>query len=451
MGGYIFSGTNGNNSPRLNEYTFYLAATDTSGNYSEYTEVTVQHPGIQQLVLESQDIQGLIATVKIKIPKVFSQVSQTVYPSDANSEEKDIIGYRLHIQEIDYDTLAPIGEEEIINIGADELKNRTYYYQAETGKKFEIRVGAYDSVYHPEYNPTLYEQTISAAVIGETMKIQEPDIPDDLITPSKLTNSLSETISLNETRSTQNGAWIDTNGADITTTVNEVFPDGTTSTSQIQQLSNEYSVKIQSTSNGTSVVSGFGLNLEGETSEFAVLADRFRIFGDTTGGTTVSSPIFAIDDTSGIVYIDSDQITLKSGTNNFFDLDSSGLSINTANLQIDKAGNAIFSGELQAATGTFDSVFAESNLTIRDTGYINSDGKTSFTSISSGFYMDYDTSTSKGRINIGDGTSYFKFDGDNFTINTTNFSIDDAGNTRVEGKVIAGDGLILPVRESTVS
>jgi len=407
---YKFEGFDTNTAPREESYNFYVAGKDKSNNYSIPEQANIQHPGIQKLDFTSQDVKPLLSSIKITLPNVFSETSQLVSSGSTTSEEKEILGYRLFFQEVDPDTGDPIGNEQKIQISVNELGDGVYYFEAETGKSFDIRVGAYDSVYNPIHNLALFEQTKSDPVNVTIFGIQEPDIPDGVIDESKLTTGLSSTISLNESRSTSNGSWIDTNGSDITTTVNEVFPDGTTNTSQIQQLSDEYSVKIQTTSNGTEVVTGFGLNLEGETSEFAVRADRFRIFGDTTAGTTVSSPIFSIDSSENKVYIDSDQITLKSGTNNFFDLDNTGLSISTDDFSMDKNGNAVFSGELSAAKGTFGG----------------------------------ELTAATGRL--GNSTNYVDFDGNNLYINSSQFTLSDTeatfpGEVDLEGSLKAGETL----------
>ena len=399
--------------PRQKDYEFYLAALDNSGNYSEPNQFNISHPGIQKLDLQPQDVTNLLASIKIKLPKVYSETSQKVYNSEPTSEIKEILGYRLFIQELDYNTEEPIGEEEIIDYDAQEINEKgIIYYQSQTGKKYQIKVGAYDSVYHPDYNPTLFESIISNPVIGETFKIQEPDIPDGLLSESKLTNSLSTTIE----------------NADITSQENA---------SKITLLEDEYTVKLSSTASGQEVISGFGLNLQGETSEFAVLADRFRIFGDTTAGTTVDSPIFAVDSDKDIVYIDSDQITLKSGTNNFFDLANDGLSINTADFKLNKNGTALFSGEVSATQFSLTS----GNMTLNDLGIstpeFNLDAVTGSASFSgelqaaSGTFSG-ELSAATGRL--GDTTNYVYFDGTNLEINTDTFDLNADGSIGIFGK-----------------
>lgn len=66
------------------------------------------------------------------------------------------------------------------------------------------------------------------------------------------------------------------------------------SSSQIEQLSNEYTVKIQSHQNGKNVISGFGLINKGGSSEFSVMADNFYIYGDTTNPDEPGTPVFAV-------------------------------------------------------------------------------------------------------------------------------------------------------------
>ncbi|WP_027339930.1 LamG-like jellyroll fold domain-containing protein [Halonatronum saccharophilum] len=75
---------------------------------------------------------------------------------------------------------------------------------------------------------------------------------------------------------------------------------------QIKQLANEYTVKIQEQSNGKKVASGFGLALEDGISEFGVLADRFRIFGTEDDGE--GQAVFALDTQSNKLYLLADLI-----------------------------------------------------------------------------------------------------------------------------------------------
>ena len=111
---YEFKGKYKQDAPRQEQYTFYISAKDQSGNYAEPDSILLQHPGIQKL--NTPKVKGLISSIKIELPTVYSKRSQTGNPNDTESEEKDILGYRLHIQEVDYDTEAPIGDEEIVDI-----------------------------------------------------------------------------------------------------------------------------------------------------------------------------------------------------------------------------------------------------------------------------------------------------------------------------------------------
>ena len=85
-------------------------------------------------------------------------------------------------------------------------------------------------------------------------------------------------------------------------------------TSQVRQLSNEFTVKVREHANGKEVISGFGLASENGESEFSVMADRFFVFGDTEDGAEVGKPIFAVDSTTGNIYIEADLIANGSVT-----------------------------------------------------------------------------------------------------------------------------------------
>jgi|SRR6056297_375690 len=414
MSGYIFKGKQGQTAPRETEYTFYISAKNEQGEYSEPSAITVNHPGIQKLNLTSSDVISLFASLKIKLPTVFSQSDETVYPESTSSVQKNIIKYRVHIQEVDWITLEPIGNEEIIEYDINAIgENRIVNYHTGTGKKFEIKVGAYDSVYHPDYNPDLYEQTISDTVVAETLKIQEPDIPDGLLDESKLTDSLSTTIQdsydhatiINPDRMTTIEGDVDSNYSGIVqnsdeisavvvslndpsdptygqyswqvqtsdeissnvTSISDNEDDITYNSSQITQLSDEYTVRIEEHANGKNVLTGFGLALTDGQSEFSILADKFRVYGDVTDGAEVGTPIFGIDSTNDIIFLDASQITMRASNdtwNVFFDLDSEGLSINTPDFVLNKSGDATFSGEVVSSQFSLTG----SNLTINESG-----------------------------------------------------------------------------------
>lgn len=387
MGGYKFEGKRGNTSPRCSDYTFYIAAKDTSDNYSESNQVTVQHPGIQQLDLQSQDVQGLLSSIKIKLPKVYSETSQYVFPEDTTSEEKDILSYRLHIQEVD-SSGNTIGDEEIIDINTEDINNRTYYYQAETGKIFDIQIGAYDSVYHPDYNLSLYEQTKSQVITQSTFKVRPPDVDSSLIESNDLTTSIQ---------------------------------------TYEEDLEKELTLKAgyKDPDTGEEYVGGIGLayNEDVKDIDVQVLADRFRLFDPDVepNGTSV----FAVDSTDDIIYMDASQITLRaSDTNNtnFFDLDTEGLSISTSGLQLDKSGNAIFNGEVNSSQFSLTG----GNLVINQDG-INANISSEFTLNSSDGSAEFGGQLNAASGKLGDSTNYVEFDGTNLNLNTE-------GNIEIYGK-----------------
>ncbi|MTI61954.1 MAG: hypothetical protein FH762_18585 [Firmicutes bacterium] len=351
--GYVFEGRYNRGAPRDTNYTFVIRAKDENGNYSEPSKITVQHPGIQQLVLEEQDVQGLIASIKINLPKAFSEISQTVYPYDETSEEKDILGYRLFIQEVDeYNN--PVGIEEIINYDIEELENRIIYYQAETGKRFKVRVGAYDSVCHYDWNSALFEQTISEPIYVETFKIRFIDIDESLISPNNLTETLR----------------------------NSGVP--------VYELEDKYTWIVGKNVDGEDIIGGIGLEVNEAEKKVDVqfVADSFRLFPTDENGDIIEGEdkaVFAVDTTpeGSTIFMDANQIGIRaskddgSGEYNFFVLDGEGLEIFTENFKLDKNGNTLFSGEIKS----------EQFSLISDVVKINNDG---ITVTGDGFYSKLD-------------------------------------------------------------
>lgn len=345
--GYVFEGRYNRGAPRDTSYIFTIKAKDENGNYSEPSKITVQHPGIQQLVLEDQDVQGLIASIKINLPKAFSETSQIVYPYDVTSEEKDILGYRLFIQEVD-DNNNPVGIEEVINYDIKELEDRIIYYQAETGKRFKVRVGAYDSVYHYDWNPSLFEQTISEPVYKETFKINFIDIDESLISPNGLTETLRNP------------------GVDVS------------------ELQDKYTWIVGKNVDGEDIIGGIGLEVnEAEKKvDIQFVADSFRLFPTDENGDIIEGEdkaVFAVDTTpeGSTIFMDANQIGIRaskddgSGEYNFFVLDSEGLEIFTENFKLDKNGNALFSGEIKSEKFSLNSDVVKIN---NDGIRVNGDG-----------------------------------------------------------------------------
>ncbi len=84
--------------------------------------------------------------------------------------------------------------------------------------------------------------------------------------------------------------------------------DSSESWSQITQLANEYTVKIQQHANGQDVITGFGLALENGISEFGILADRFKIYGNPDNASETATPVFALDTQTNKLYLLADLI-----------------------------------------------------------------------------------------------------------------------------------------------
>jgi len=164
------------NNPRSHEYSLFIAARNTQGEYSDHIQVDIEHPGIAKL--NSPDITEFFQALRIYLPDVKTiESSQKVYPTEEGIFEKDILAYRIYITEVDSEN-NEIGETEEFEIeakldpqsGLYEIKKQ-FLYDAEEDTRYKIQVGAYDSVYHPVYNETLYEQTISDPVYASTRQI----------------------------------------------------------------------------------------------------------------------------------------------------------------------------------------------------------------------------------------------------------------------------------------
>ncbi|UKL14932.1 putative tail protein [Pseudomonas phage hairong] len=88
------------------------------------------------------------------------------------------------------------------------------------------------------------------------------------------------------------------------TTLNTTVGENTTSLQQtmkvVDGISGQYTLRIDV--NG--IVSGFGLATgAGGTSEFAIMATRFKIYGPGPGGTVVKTPIFSVNTETGVAYL----------------------------------------------------------------------------------------------------------------------------------------------------
>lgn len=412
--------------PRNNSYQLYLAAQDNYGNFSQPLEININHPGIQKLQFSEQDITNLLASIKIKLPKVFSETSQEVWDTSSVSEEKDILGYRLFIQELDYDTEETIGEEEIIDYDAQELNEKgIIYYQSDTGKKYSIKVGAYDSVYHPDYNENLFNLTVSDSVVGETFKVNPPDISESLIKPNELTETLQGTgltesdfggSGIQDTYTLQAGVWDSVNNKPI--------------------------------------VGGIGLayNEQENDIDVQVVADRFRLFDPDIAPN--GNALFAAGTVDGKsqIFMNANEIALTAndGNNeyadgNFFVLNDNNLRIYTEDFKLNQ-GTAQFTGEVQANQFSLTS----GNMTINTDGIstneFNLDSNTGGATFSgelqaaSGSFAG-NLQAATGRL--GDNLNYIDFDGSNLSIKTDTFNLEKNGSIEILGKknieIVAND------------
>lgn len=391
MGGYNFEGKRGRKAPRKKEYEFYIAAKDNSGNYSDHQKVTVQHPGIQQL--EQPTVSTYFQAFEIIFPEVLTKSStQTVYPENDKVEDKEILGYILKMERLDKDD----SMEKRYPI--DDVKNNSVVIEIPENSEWEIQVGAYDSVYHPDYNEDLFNSTLS-----ETLTVKEPGLPEDLITPSSLTESLQEEIdhsyvledilentepnsddqfyaireNYNEISSVigeldkdadeveytsiqQNKDQISLNASDITTNEDEIKGVST----EVDIMADGFMVRTQQYGD-EDVVSGFGLAIdEDDESEFQILADRFQIFNPEVEEGT---PIFGIDTDEEIIYMDANEIQIRGGEteDNVVIIDDLGLEVDMPKFKLNRSdGSAEFGGELNAIEGTFTNKLSASNENI---------------------------------------------------------------------------------------
>ena len=176
MAGYRFTGKLDNNAPRQDEYTFYIAAMDNSGNYSEINEVTVQHPGIAQL--PQPEVQRFFEAFVIEMPEVLTKFSKNqVYPDNSLIEEKDILGYVIRLDRVD---TAQEGEKSFIEKKVPAGKS-SEMIEVPAKSQWELTIGAYDSVYHPDYNSTLFENTFSEPLAISARQIDDiVDFVDEL-------------------------------------------------------------------------------------------------------------------------------------------------------------------------------------------------------------------------------------------------------------------------------
>jgi len=397
LGGYKFEGRRGLDAPRLQEYTFYIAAKDNSGNYSESTKVTIQHPGISQLDLSETDLVGRFNSISITLPTPLSVRSQRVYlrgepQNEDNPEEKDILGYRIYVWNLDEH-----GEEsreyklenaKIVDFDAEEIEEGEVLISVDSNTKYEIAVGCFDSVYHWNHNEDLYENTISDFVQITTASIEPIDISEALIKPNELTETLN--------------------------TPEEGIKE------KITLMAGNYEEGISG---------GLGLKYdEGEEGvDVQVVANRFRLFKeDDLEGTA----LFAVGevDNEEQIYMEADKVAIRSEFNYddfedddfLFELSNKGLQIDTPNLFLDKQGNAEFiDGEVKASN------FIAGDKDVWD----DSDGFDDTSGVAIG---------GNGTLDVGDGDNYLRLAEETFEIKSNNFSF-ISNNLEIDTEGITAD------------
>ena len=175
-----------------------------------------------------------------------------------------------------------------------------------------------------------------------TTAIQASDIPDGTIEESKLVGTLSQKINdssaavevIEQTRTgevevfqqataptegMQTGdLWIDNDEAVWRYIGGEwQKQENTTVYDLLKAAISQYMVKTQTMADGKLKVAGFGLFNDSSTgSEFAILADRFYIYGQSTDGTYSNVQVFAIDTTQSPPVIGISGTLIIDGTMN---------------------------------------------------------------------------------------------------------------------------------------
>lgn len=142
--------------------------------------------------------------------------------------------------------------------------------------------------------------------------------------------------------------------------------DSKESWSQVNQLANEYTVKLQQHANGQDYIAGFGLAIDGGISEFGILADRFKIYGNPADSGETATPVFALDTHSGKLFLLADLIA--DGTVTARMIGSNEIITDTANIKdaiIDSAkiinveANKITTNEAKIQSAQIESIQAE--------------------------------------------------------------------------------------------
>lgn len=210
------------------QMTLYMRSLNSAGEYSDnYATLDV-------------DLQAPPAPNPVTVEPYFSALKITVNPVSADG----IIGYDLLITNTD------TGDTETVPL----LGAGTHTYPVESGIVYVIRARAKDILgYGAESSP----------VQAESLQLSSRDIPEGIIEPSNLVESLREDIDLIKEIDQSLDAIIQTVGDNESGLVG-----------QMALLANQWTVKLNADGN----VAGVGLVFDDNNiSEFAIVADKFSV------------------------------------------------------------------------------------------------------------------------------------------------------------------------------
>ena len=381
--------------PRQKEYTFYLAAMNTQGTYSEPNSITVYHQGI--LKLSQPTVNEYFQSLEIILPPVY-KIRDIEGNNIGGNEFKEILGYVLRMERLDDEGF----KEEKLPI--NEYEN-SKIVDIPAGSEWEITIGAYDSVINSEYNEQDFENTFSDPVIATSAMIQPPDISESLLAPNELTKILT-------------GQGLPNNREDFNNEVRseQTFVGGYWEEDATDPVVGGIGFKYtQGDPDDPLVPDESGIDIQ-------MVANRIRLFPEDVGITEGEEglPLFAVGDVDGSkqIFMNADTIAMFQGLDDldslpandkpldeydgtdFVLLNEDGFSVWTQDFRLNADGNAYFGGELQAAIGTFGG--------------------------------ELTAATGK----LGDDNYYVDFDGENLDIKTQKFEVID-GNAYFEGEVNA--------------
>ena len=171
------------NDPTETQYTFYGAAKDRSGNYSEPAEITLYYPQIEQITLDESLVSVDNNVLEVTLPKVRDRVdilTGDIKPTQERSNRK-VSGYVVRLSNVEFFTGETYDDKEIW-IDANKVEEAranqgNYVVTLELPKysAWDVKVGAYDSVSHPDHNATLFENTFSNSI-----SVYPPSIPANI-------------------------------------------------------------------------------------------------------------------------------------------------------------------------------------------------------------------------------------------------------------------------------